>query len=296
MKKRFPVELEISSYCPLLCNVCINKDINKKSYMSDDDFFFAIDYVVNNLEFISILDISGIWDIFTHPNIEKYLRHIWKTFKYKDIFIIVPTKGTLMKQSHIDILEDMVLDGVNISLSLGIFSVHRKKHDLITGVPWSFDKTFTLVSKLRKTKIPFSIELAISEYTLKDVPYFKALCEKIWVWYEIIRIHSFAGSLDGFKKLQLQWTKTPNAECMENKQEIVHHYPNFHCARAMPTFAADGNMIACSHGRIDSNFMLWNTKKVLSRFKNHWEFLKFTHTEAIQAHMCTKCPAFSPNA
>jgi MoaA/NifB/PqqE/SkfB family radical SAM enzyme len=178
MKIKYPLELEITSYCSLQCISCINSSITSKHHIEESDFDMMLDYVFENRESILYLNLSGVGDIFLHPKIDRFLLKILKKFSGTGIDILISSKGTIIKESSLKILAEFLKHHIGINISVGIFSMEKQHYEAFTKVSGSFGKVMKFLILLKKYHISFSLELLMSKYSLTSVKKFEILCKK----------------------------------------------------------------------------------------------------------------------
>ena len=58
MNVKYPIELELSSFCSLKCISCINSSIKSKTNISIENFDLILDYVFKNKDNILYINLS----------------------------------------------------------------------------------------------------------------------------------------------------------------------------------------------------------------------------------------------
>gem|GEM_PF-4520485 len=55
---KYPIELELSSFCTLKCKSCINKDLEEKYFMKEEDFYKITDFLYKNIDELLCIDLA----------------------------------------------------------------------------------------------------------------------------------------------------------------------------------------------------------------------------------------------
>jgi len=171
LEMRYPIELELSDHCLLKCSCCPNKMYKDKWFMTFDRFKFIVDYLYKNLDNILFLDLSWIWDIFLHPEIDIFLLYLSDKFSKTWLNILIPTKGNSVTNKHIDLLKKCYVAWLRFNLSVGIYSL---RSDIHRRISWA-DNFITIINFIKRIKaewLPFSLELLINKYSIKELVYF----------------------------------------------------------------------------------------------------------------------------
>ncbi len=287
---KYPIELEITDNCWLKCSYCPNKFYKDKGFMLEEDFYSIIDYIYANIDNILFLDLSGIWDIFLHPKIWVFLKYLSKKFSNTWFEILIPTKWVSINDKHISILQKISEDWLNFNLSIWIYSIVEKKHDNISWVK-CFSNIILFLKKLKKYNIPFSLELLINEYSIKELPYFYKLGGILWVNYKVHNFHNFGGSIKE-KWLDKLNSKDYKLKCSFADDET--YWLDFYCKYVLPFISKDSFLYFCSHWGKQNKYKWENILFLIKKYPNYLDLLEYIKKK-LNKNICKDCTYLSYN-
>ena len=287
---KYPIELEITDYCGLKCFYCPNKDFKEKGIMKSEDFYNIIDYIYRNIDNISFLDLSGIWDIFLHPNIIDFLKYLSKKFSSTWFEILISTKGVSVTDEHISILKSLYKDGLKFNLSVWIYSVVKKNHDYLSWVK-SFDNIIWFIKRIKKEWLPFSLELLINNYSVNELKYFYELWNALGVKYKIHNLHNFWGSIklnweDKFNDIKNYKLKWSFREDIEENNKL--YWFDFYCRYFMPLISRDAFLYLCSHSWKQEKFRWEKISLLMKKYPNYIDMLGYV-MKNLNKNICKNC-------
>lgn len=289
MKIKYPIELEITSFCSLQCISCIHPSITSKHHVSEHDFDVMLDYVFENRENILYLNLSGVWDIFLHPEIEKLLLKIVKKFSGTGLNILISSKGTILKENALKILSKYKKYNIYLNVSVGIYSLDKDKYEAFTKVENSFEKVMKFLLFLKKYEIPFSLEMLMSQYSVWSIHKFQALCQAFWVAPVLYRAHNFWGRI-AFETWRVDGENLKeNCDFDETQREENSFYTSFSHCHFIPFFSSDGKVSLCSlssHGG-----EIYDFSYVREVFPNYID-LVFDCKSKISFQKCGSCSLY----
>ncbi len=188
--EKYPIEIEISSYCWLRCKSCINSSLSKKVFVDSRDFKSIIDFLVKNKESISFIDISWIGDAFLHPEILAFLEYLYDSFSGYPIHLNFSQKGQKVWEEHIKILEKMKDSWMQIDIFIWIFSIREKVYEFLSW--WdSLKRVLEFAQKMQKKWFFVSLELLNNYFANSEYEKFYKICDSIGCSWSIKNITNF---------------------------------------------------------------------------------------------------------
>ena len=139
------IVLELTTTCNLKCKHCYNH--NDNSFIELDDIKKLFEMLDDNDNFMVCLT-GG--ELFLHPNLFDILDYL----QYKNKVIALMTNATLLDEEKISKLKEYNIDHFYVSL----YSMDSAKHDEITGIKGSYDKTIKNLMLLKDNG--FSVDLS----------------------------------------------------------------------------------------------------------------------------------------
>lgn len=278
----YPIEIELTDFCWLKCKSCVNPLLKNKGFMSIDDYNKILDYIYKNLENILYVNFSWIWDIFLHRDILLFLDLFIDKFKYTWVSLLIPTKWQSITASHIEVLAKFKDNGINLNVSIWLFSLVKSRHDRLSWIA-SFDSIIKLIKELKKYKINFSLELLDSFITKKEVKNFYRFLKKIQIWWCIHSYHNFWWLINNIffsywkEKCSFNW----------EKYKIKWFYCSF-----LPFVSKSWNIYTCSISWKKKDFLVWNMKDVFIRFPNYIDLVNYIKGEFLSVNKCKSCSIY----
>lgn len=289
---RYPIELELTDYCPLKCVCCPNKDFKEKWYISDENFFLVINYIKNNLENILFLDLCWIWDIFLHPNLNDYLDYIWEKFWWTSLEILIPTKWVIISEKNLIKLQSLKKKKVCFNISIWFYSMRSEIHDRITWIKNSFLKTLEFIKKLQKYNIWFSLELLINKFSINELEYFYKFWDSLKVNYKVHNYHNFWGSL---KKREFFNYNSKNYKFKCSFADDETYELDFYCKYTLPFISRDWYLFSCSHWWKQEKYRTEKISELFKRFPKYLDLLDYITKEKLNKNICKNCTYFKYN-
>lgn len=286
---KHPIEIELTDHCTLKCDCCPNKTYINKNHISDMDFYLIINYVYVNRNKILFLDLCGIWDIFLHPNICKYLEFIADKFQWTNLEILIPTKGSIINNKHIESLIYMKNKWINYNLSLWFYSMRKPIHDVIAGAK-NYDNMMEFVKICKKNKLPFSLELLINKYSIEELDYFYKFWDSVWVNYKVHNYHNFWWSMteDNIYKYN---EKEYKFKCSFADDET--YKLDFYCQYTLPFIARDWYLFSCSHWWKQEKYRTEKFEFLAKKYPDFEDLLKYITSEKLNKSICKNCTYFN---
>ncbi len=287
---KYPLELEITDYCWLKCIYCPNKNYKKHFYLNKNVFYKIIDYIYLNKDNILFLDLSWIWDIFLHPNINDFLLYIFHKFKNTWLEVLIPTKWVAVTDKNLEILKRIYKEWLKFNLSIWIYSLIENKHNKMTWIK-SFRKTIDFLKKLKNNNLPFSLELLINRNSIKELDYFYKFGEKLWVNYKVHNYHNFWGSIewDNLEKYNLNTYKLKCSFADDETYEL-----DFYCKYTLPFFSSNWYLYSCSHWGKQERYKTENILYLIDKYPNYLDLLEYVKSK-LNKKICDKCTYYKYN-
>lgn len=232
---KYPIELELTDFCWLKCINCINPYLENKSYMTLQNFTKVMSYVYDNRDSILYLNLSGIWDIFLHPDFLEIIDIICDRLSGSWINILIPNKWQSFTWEIINGLVKLRDFGFWVNISIWFFSMISTENDKMTQIK-NFSKSLAFMLCLKKSNIQFSLEVASNSVLEKE--YLAKIWKIFHVWYSSQWVHNFG------------WFFEKNTSTKEYKQSsfsVSNKYilDNFYCP-FIPFISKDLKIYTCS--------------------------------------------------
>lgn len=290
---KYPIELEITNYCSLQCKCCPNSSFQERVHMSFLDFQYVINYIDKNKEHILFLDISGIGDIFLHPEIDVFLRLLGERFSDKKLDILIPSKLTFIRNSTLNILRELTTKyHLSYNISIWIYSMRASIHDAITKLPGSFLQTVKMMKILKNLNIPFSLELMINQFSSKEEDVFIEFAQAFGVNYKVHNFHNFWGSITNF---HAQKYNQPHLKWKCSFADDETYELDFYCKYTLPFIGSNGFLYWCSHGGKQEKFKIDTLSNTLGVYTSYPDLLKFITKTKLNPDICKWCTYFLQN-
>lgn len=152
------LQFELTSRCNERCIHCYIP--NAKKNTGFDMTFEKFKYIIDQFAAMNGLHVtlSG-GEAFLNKDILKMLRYC----REKDLQISLLTNLTAMKDEQIPVLKEVNLSLLQVSL----YSMDAEKHDMITTVKGSFEKTKAAIEKLHAADVPVQISCPVMKANRK---------------------------------------------------------------------------------------------------------------------------------
>lgn len=289
MNVKYPIELELSSFCSLKCISCINSSIKSKTNISIENFDLILDYVFKNKDNILYINLSWVWDIFLHPDIDKILIKFIKIFKNTNIDILISTKWTYIKPTTLKILSTFKENWVNLNICVWIFSMEKQKYENFTQTKGSFEKVLKFLFILKKNNFNFSLELLLSSYSLDSINLFKSLINKLKIDEVYYKYHNFNWRINLESEQNFHINLKQNCDFNEHEIHKNSFYKNYSNCKFIPFISSDLEMYLCSLSSHWKSF--WDFKELIQKYPNFID-LVFYFKEQINLENCSKCSLY----
>lgn len=284
---KYPIEIEITNKCLLKCNFCPNKSFINKWFMDFKLFKKLIDYILINKDNVLFLDFCWIWDIFLHPDFDLLFSYMESKLTNTWIKVLIPTKWNSITKNQLNLLHKSYLNWLNINISIWFYSMNKKIHDKLSWFP-NFNKIIFFIKNLKKHNIPFSLELLINKYSIREIDFFYNFWKILWADYKVHNYHNFWWTIksnfwwklnsDNFKfDCSFDYTKT-------------NLYNSF-CVWPMPLISYDGFLYFCTHWWKQNSFKWLDINFLINKYKNISDLFKYS-LNSISFDTCNKCTYF----
>lgn len=164
----------ITSACNFRCNHC---------YYSETEYSNKNDLTITEAEQLAndLAELGIIKVIITggEPFLRSDFLDILKIFKKNNISVFIQTNGSVIKDSQIEILQDIFspyLDVIQISLDAGTAETFKKVRNTS-----SFDKIISTIKKLVENNIKVSINCTANALNINEIPDLYRLCQELRV-------------------------------------------------------------------------------------------------------------------
>lgn len=278
---KYPIEIEITDFCSLKCKNCINPLLKNKGFISISMFDSILDYIYKNIENISYLNLSWIWDIFLHKDIKIIFEKILEKFAFTNINILIPTKWNIFCEENIVILKKMQNSWININVSIWIYSINEKINNYFLWVK-SHHKILKFILLCKKNNVNFSIELLNNFISKSEKKIFKNFVKKIGVWWKISNYHNFWWNLEIDFKL---WKN--KCDFSWENYKIKDSFCSF-----IPMISKDGKIYTCSISWKNKNFLVWDFYHLIKKYENYIDLVFFIKNNFVNSKNCSKCSIF----
>ena len=260
MALKYPIELELSSYCGLRCKSCINSDLVKRKFIEAWDYRAIIDFLFLHKDCISFIDISGIWDAFLHPKISDFLEYFYNTFKWCNISVNFSQKWQAITEEHICILEKMQESWIQIDIFIWVFSIRENVYKYLSW--WdSFKRVVAFAKLMHRKGFNVSMELLNNYFSHWEYEKFYELCNAIGCSASIKNITNFWWLLSTQQWYLFGYNnmfESPNLIRASEKIVDARHIEE-KCG-STPYISAEWKIIVCSYlqGYEDDRGLIWH--------------------------------------
>ncbi len=146
----FEIQIALTSKCNQKCSHCYLPHTRR---MQDIDFALVTDILDQTTELGTIgVNFSG-GECFLHKDFDKIL---WKA-RHNDLSITILSNGTLINNEQIDLLKEIRISQLQVSL----YSMRAEEHDMITQLPGSHARTLKAIQQLIEADIPVQISCPV---------------------------------------------------------------------------------------------------------------------------------------
>lgn len=284
-KFKYPIEIELTDFCTLKCLNCVNPFLKNKWFMSQSDFIQILSYIYKNKDSILYINLSWIWDIFSHPKFIIFFELIIEKFSGTNINILIPTKLQQFKPEHITVLLKAKKSGININISIWIYSVIKKKHDELCGFD-NYDNIFKKIKLLRQNNIDFSFELLDNNLSNLEKQYFDKLLFSLGVDWSIHNYHNFWGEI--WLTNKNVWLESCTFNSEDYKLELSH------CS-FIPIISQNWDIYTCSISWKNKNFLIWNYKFLFNKYPKYADLVNYINKDFLNKEICKNCSIYQPN-
>lgn len=249
---KYPIEIELTDNCTLKCEWCVNSFLENKWFISRVDFDKILDYIQKNLQHISYVNLSWIWDVFIHPDFSYFVDQICSKFQWKNFSLLIPNKWQAFNKKILKDLQKLVYANISFNVSIWFFSLVQEKNERLL---WSKQHpcTFSFLKSLRKNNIPCSIELASNN--LAEFKYLKKIANTLGIGYSFQWMHNFWWHF--IDNNSLKYYKPGTFSVSEEYVE-----DNFFC-KFIPFISKDLKLFPCSISWKKDTFFVRDFREVL---------------------------------
>ena len=180
------IEIELTSHCGMNCKVCPRKQLEKKDFLSFENFKEIIKLLKQgNYEEIMV---CGLWDAFLHKDINKFIEYLFLELPEINLFFM--TKWQTIQKKHLEKIQNFNQKWFNVSLTFSVFSLDEKIYNHLTW--WNFFRKFMeTLKKVNQMKINYSMEFMLSVLTLWELKKFQKFAQNLWKDFWISLVHNW---------------------------------------------------------------------------------------------------------
>src|SRR3989338_6155713 len=137
-KNKLTITLLPGFDCNLKCKMCFNWKVQRKEFLSSEDWVNLVEYVEDALQkdYTAEISIGG-----GEPYLHNCVFDIMKVSKKKEFRCSISTNGSILTKSIIDRSIESGLRGINISLD----SLNEEVHDTYRGMKGSYSKVLKAI-------------------------------------------------------------------------------------------------------------------------------------------------------
>ena len=165
---QFPkgINLELTNYCNLKCNFCLNPSNNfrEKGLMSDQIFNKIVDEVPQE----TIITLCGIGEPTLHPNFLNYIKKLNSDSKINTVFLV--TNAHQLKDEVISCVVDSIVSKITFSLDYFDQKEYRRhKQGELNKAISSIDRMISERRRAGNKKLQFQINMHAQKFNEKQI-------------------------------------------------------------------------------------------------------------------------------